>query len=71
VPTYPGSRLAKGISKRTTQGKKASDAEYKRRMEIRGLNEELSQYYQLATNQVTWACTELLLKGEHDHNYSA
>ena len=70
VPMYPGPRLIRGTGKRSLQGKKAPDAEHKRRKGTRELNEELSQYYQLAENQTAWGCPELLLKGKHDRDHS-
>lgn len=64
VPIYTGPRLIKGIGRRTARGKKGPDAEHKRRKGARELNEELSQYYQLAANQAVWGCPELLSKGK-------
>ena len=68
---YTGPRLAKGANKRSAEGKKGSDAEHKRRKGTRGSNEELSRYYQLATNQAAWKCPELLSKGKHGRDCSA
>jgi len=65
VPVYDAPRLKKGVSTRTTQGKKAPDAEHRRRMGTREINEELSRYYQLGVNQSVWRCPELLRKGKH------
>jgi len=65
APVYAGPRLKGGPSTRSTQGKRASDAEHRRRRGIRGLNEELSRYYQLGVNQSLWGCPELLSRGKH------
>ena len=66
APVYALPRLKKGTAARSTQGKRASDAEDRRRKEIRRLNEELSRYYQLGVNQSVWGCPDLLLRGKHD-----
>ena len=65
IPVYATHRLTKGAGTRTTQGKKAPDAEHRRRMSTRELNEELSRYYQLGVSQSTWDCPGLLTKGKH------
>ena len=72
MPVYDTPRLTKGIGKRTAKGKSAPDAEYKRRKGTRALNEELSKYYALETNQAAWGCPDLLSKGKHcsDHSTS-
>lgn len=70
-PVYDAPRLARGAGTRTTEGKDAPDAEDRRRREIRTLNEELSRYYRLATNQRAWGCPGLLSKGKHGHSHSA
>jgi len=59
VPMYSEPRLIKGTGRRTGEGRKAPDVEHKRRKGIRGLNEELSKYYQLAANQTAWGCPDL------------
>ena len=69
-PVYDAPKLAKGYGGRTTQGKRAPDAEHKRRAGIRWVNEELSRYYETLERQ-GWRCPELLAKGKHDHNHSA
>lgn len=56
---------------RTKQGKRAADAEYRRRTAIRELNEELSKYYELEGDQEAWGCPQLLLKGKHVRDHSA
>lgn len=66
APVYDTPRLTRGTGVRTTQGKKAPDTEHRRRENTRELNEELSRYYQLATNQEAWGCPELVLKGKYD-----
>jgi len=66
IPVYTTHRLKKGPGTRTTQGKSASDAEDRRRIGTRELNEELSRYYQLGVNQPNWECPGLLRKGKHD-----
>jgi len=63
-PIYDEPRLSRGKGQRTVEGTRP-DAEYERRKGARGLNEELSRYYRLATNQGAWGCPELLSKGEH------
>jgi len=65
IPVYAAPRLKKGDGTRTTQGKRAPDAEHRRRMSTRQLNEELSRYYQLGVSQSTWDCPGLLTKGKH------
>ena len=65
TPVYARPQLQKGTGTRSTQGKRASDAEHRRRRAIRGLNEELSRYYQLGVNQSIWECPELLSRGKH------
>ena len=70
-PVYSEPRLTKGAGRRTTQGKKASDVEHRRREGVRELYEELNQYYQLATIQAVWGCPELLVKGKHGCDHSA
>jgi hypothetical protein len=66
TPVYAEPRLTRGAGTRTAQGRKAPDADHRRRMETRQLNEELSRYYPLGENQSVWKCPELLLKGKHD-----
>jgi len=56
---------------RTTEGKKASDAEQRRRKVTRDKIEDLSKYYQLATDQANWRCPELLSKSKRNHDHSA
>ena len=51
VREYAEPRLFEGRGKRTAEGKKAPDAEHRRRKGTRQLNEELSRYYQLGVNQ--------------------
>jgi len=65
APVYAGPRLKKGTNTRSTQGKKAPDAEHERRKGARDLNGELSRYYQLAVNKSIWECPDLLSKGKH------
>jgi len=72
---YDVPRLKKGTGTRSTQGKRASgaehrrkkalDAESRRRREIRRLNAELSRYYRLGVNRLVWECPELLSRGKH------
>ena len=69
-PVYSAPKLVKGKGKRTTQGNKAPDAEYRRRAGIREVNEQLSRYYETLDPQ-GWKCPDLLVKGKHDHNHSA
>ena len=71
VQEYAEPRLTKRRGKRTAEGKKAPDAEHRRREGTRGLNEELSQYYRLADKQDLWECPELLVKGKYGRGYSA
>lgn len=68
-PVHSARKLAKGAGRRTTEGKEASDAEYRRRTGIRQLNEELSQYYPIFDRQ-EWECLELLSKGKQDRDHS-
>jgi len=65
APVYPGPRLKKGTKTRSALGKRAPDAEHKRRKGTRGLNEEFNCYYQLGVNKSVWGCPELLSKGKH------
>ena len=71
VREYAEPRLTEREGKRTAEGKKAPDAEHKRRKGTRELNEELSQYYRLENNQAVWGCPELLCKSKHGRDYSA
>lgn len=66
APEYDAPRLTRGNGTRTAQGKKAPDAEHRRRRGTRELNEELSRYYRLPANQEEWRRPELVVKGEHD-----
>jgi len=70
VPVYAAPQLIKGTGKRTAQGKKAPDAEHKKRKVTRKLNRELSRYYELAPKQAGWGCPDLLSKGEHGRDHS-
>ena len=70
VRVYAEPRLAKGAGTRTAEGRRAPDAEYRRRKGTRELNEELSQYYQLAANKRVWKCPKLLSMGKHDREHS-
>ena len=65
TPVYAEHRLKKGTGTRSAQGKRAPDAECKRRREIRELNEKLSRYYQLGVGRSEWRCPKLLSKGKH------
>ena len=65
IPVYAAPRLTKGAGTRTTQGKSAPDAEHRKRMSTRQLNEEPSRYYRLGVSQSTWDCPRLLRKGKH------
>ena len=65
TPVYAEHRLKRGINERSTQGKKAPDAEHKWREEARDLHEELSRYYRLGVKKSVWECPKLLSKGKH------
>ena len=60
TPVYTAPRLTKGVGMRATQGKKAPDAEHRRRKKVRELNEELSRYVG-ARNRCRSVSTALLL----------
>ena len=69
-PVYDTPRLTRRTGRRTAQGRKRPDKEYRRRQGALELNGELSRYYQLAANQGAWKCPELLSNGKHDRGHS-
>lgn len=63
----PEPHLRAGHSKRTAEGTKNADKDWKRRGRERWLLQGLSQYY---PSQETWTRASLLLEGKHKSNRS-
>ena len=66
LPIYPDHRLLVRKGERTMEGNRGADVEYKRRILIRKINEELSRYYPLpGKNKTLWTAGRLMSEGRH------